>query len=158
MPEKPLLELVVRGSALYLGILILARLTLRRSIGKVAGMDMIFLLLLAEAAAHSMGDYDSVGDGVVLILVFIVLNFLINFVSYRVPFIEKLVSAPAIQVVKDGRMLRRNMRREFITDEELMSHLRQEGVEELREVKEAYVEEHGTVTVVRSKRDDAALA
>ena len=152
IPEKPLLELVARGTVLYLGILILARLTLRRSIGKVAGMDMIFLLLLAEAAAHSMGGYESVGDGIVLILVFIGLNFLINFASYRVPFVEKLVSAPAIQVVKNGRMLRGNMRREFLTEEELMTHLRQEGIEGLSDVKAAYVEEHGTVTVITNDK------
>lgn len=104
------------------------RLMLRRSVDDVAGMDLIFLVLVAEAAAHSMGDYNSVGDGIILILIFMALNYLVNLLSYYVPFFERLVSAPPIQVVKDGQLLRRNMRREFLTEEELMEHLRQDGI------------------------------
>ncbi len=56
VPGTPLLELLARGVALYFGVLILMRLMLRRSIGELGGMDLIFIILVAEAAAHSMGD------------------------------------------------------------------------------------------------------
>ena len=150
-PETPLLELVARGAALYFGVLILMRLTLRRSVGELGGMDLIFIILIAEAAAHSMGDYKSVADGIALIVVLMGCNYLVNFLSYHVPLIERLVSAPPIQVVRDGRLLRRNMRREFLTEEELMDHLRQQGIEELKDVKEAYVESEGKITVISDK-------
>jgi uncharacterized membrane protein YcaP (DUF421 family) len=68
-----------------------------------------------------------------------------------VPFVERLVSAKPIQIVKDGRLLRKNMRREFLTEEELMDHLRQQGIEELKDVKEAYVESEGKITVISNK-------
>ena len=48
-PDTPLLELVARGTVLYLALLILMRLMLRRSSGDLAMMDLIFLLLLAHS-------------------------------------------------------------------------------------------------------------
>lgn len=150
-PETPLLELVARGAVLYFGVLFLMRVMPRRSVGELSGMDLIFVILIAEAAAHSMGDYKSIGDGIALIVVLMGCNYLVNLLSYYVPFVERLVSASPIQIVKDGRLLRRNMRREFLTEEELMDHLRQEGVKELKDVRAAYVESEGKITVISNK-------
>lgn len=116
-------------------------------------MDLIFVILIAEAAAHAMGEYSSVADGFILIVTLMGWNFLINLLSFHIPFIERLVSAPPIQVVKDGQLLRRNMRREYLTEAELMDHLRQQGIEEISDVKAAYVEGEGKITVI-SKKDD----
>jgi uncharacterized membrane protein YcaP (DUF421 family) len=61
--ETPLLELIARGTVLYFGILILMRFMPRRTGGELATMDLVFLLLIAEAAAHALGDYTTVADG-----------------------------------------------------------------------------------------------
>lgn len=147
--ETPLLELVIRGSALYFAILILMRILPRRTGGELATMDLIFLLLVAEAASNAFGEYSSVTEGVLLVSVLVAWNFLVNAASYRFKFIERLVSASPIQVVRDGVMLRKNMRREFLTEEELMSALRQHDLTTLEEVKAAFVEGEGAITVVK---------
>jgi len=149
--DVALLELIARGSALYFAILVLLRLMPRRTGGELATMDLIFIVLIAQSAAHSMGNYTSVADGFVLITTLMAWNYLINALSYRVAFIEWLVSSPPLQVVCDGQILRRNMRSEFLTEEELMSHLREQGIDDLSEVKAAYVESEGKITAVRKK-------
>ena len=149
--ETPVLELVVRGTILYFSILVLMRFMPRRTGGELATMDLIFLLLIAEAASNAFGEYTSVSEGLVLVLVLMGWNYIINAASYRFRFVEKLVSSPPIQVIRDGRMLRRNMRREFLTEEELMSSLRQQSIASVDEVKAAYIEGEGALTVVRYK-------
>ena len=52
---------------------------------------------------------------IVVIATLMTWNYLVNAVSYHVPFVERLDSSPPLQVVRDGRLLRRNMRREFLT-------------------------------------------
>lgn len=151
--ETPLLELVARGTVLYFGILVFMRFMPRRTGGELAMMDLVFLLLVAEAAAHALGGYNAVADAVMMIATLMGWNYLLNFLSFHVPFIERLVSAPPLQVVRDGQLLRRNMRREFLTEEELMNHLRQQGVEEIKDVKAAYVEAEGKITVICHKRE-----
>ena len=72
--------------------------------------------------------------------------------SYRFPAIERQFSAPPIEVIRDGKLLRRNMRREYLTEEELMSFLRAEGIDDLADVKLAHVESEGRISVVPTKR------
>jgi uncharacterized membrane protein YcaP (DUF421 family) len=53
--------------------------------------------------------------------------------------------------------MRRNMRRELITEDELMSQLREQGVERVEEVKRACLEGDGRVSVIKKdagKSDD----
>jgi uncharacterized membrane protein YcaP (DUF421 family) len=153
--DVALIEIVARGSVLYFAILILLRLMPRRMGGELATMDLIFIVLIAQGAAHSMGGYTSVADGFVLIATLIGWNYLINALSYRLTFIEWLVSSPPLPVVRNGKFLRRNMRKEFLTEEELMGHLREHGIDDVSQVKAAYVESEGKITAIRNKDCDA---
>ena len=146
--ETPILELLVRGAAMYLGILFLLRIFPRRDGGELATMDLVLILLMTEAATHALGDYTSLGDGLFLITTVLVINFATNALSYRVRWIERLVSSPPLPIIVDGRMLGRNMRREFITEEELKGYLRMNDIEDVSEVKRAYVESEGHITFV----------
>lgn len=151
--ESPLHELLIRGSILYLVILFLMRVLPRRAGGELATMDLVFILLIAEAATHALGDYNSVSDALITIMTLIFWNYMINMLSFHFPFFEKLVSASPLLIVKDGRLLRRNMRREYITLEELMESLHKRGVEDLEEVKAAYIEADGHISVINKKKE-----
>jgi len=149
-PDTSLLELVARGTALYIGIIVFMRFLPRRTGGELSTLDLIFLLLIAEAATHALGAYSSVADGIIMLVTLMAWNYLLNFLSFHVPFIERLVAARPVQVVQDGRLIRRNMRREFLTEEELMNNLRHHGVDDIGDVKAAFVESDGGVTVVKN--------
>ena len=147
--EVSIAELLLRGTVLYFGIMILIRILPRRTGGELATMDLIFILLIAEAAAHALGDYSSLTEGFIVIITLVGWNYLLNLLSYHVPFIERLVSAPPLQIIKEGRLLKRNMRREYLTEEELHTYLRKQGIEDVSEVKAAFVESEGQITVIR---------
>ncbi|AYO58249.1 hypothetical protein CO230_09000 [Chryseobacterium sp. 6424] len=147
--EVPIAELFLRGTIIYLGILLLMRVLLRRIGGELAMMDLVFIILIAEAATHSFGGYESVSEGFIVILTLVGWNFAVNWLSFHFPFIEKLVSARSIQIVKDGKLLRRNMRREYITQEELLESLHREGIDDISKVKAAFVEGDGAITFVK---------
>jgi uncharacterized membrane protein YcaP (DUF421 family) len=149
--ELAFLELFVRGSLLYFVILVIMRVIPRRTGGELATMDLIFLLLVSQAAAQSMGKFQSVPDGIILIATFVGWELVFNAVSYHSPVFERLISAPSIQVVRDGTLLRRNMRREYLTEEELMSYLRRQGIEDLEDVKSVFVEGEGRLSVICHK-------
>ncbi|HUS10949.1 MAG TPA: YetF domain-containing protein [Pyrinomonadaceae bacterium] len=151
-PETPVLEQIARGSALYLLILIITRIMPRRTGGELGMMDLIFVILIAEAASHSLGDYSSVADGVVMIGTLVACNYAINLLTYWSPFVERLVSSPPLQVVRNGKLLRQNLRRELITVEEFMSHLREEGIGDIKQVKSAHIEGDGKISFVCNKK------
>lgn len=151
--EKPLLELVVRGTSLYLLILAFLRVLPRRTGTELSNSDLVFVLIVAESAAQALGNYNSVGDGAVVVTTIMGWNYLLNFLSYHFSFVERLTSAPPTTLIKNGRLNRRAMRQELLTEDELMESLRKQGVEDLKEIKIARVEAEGRITVIKNKKD-----
>jgi uncharacterized membrane protein YcaP (DUF421 family) len=156
VPTTPLLELVVRGSAMYLLLLAALRFLVRRHIGSLSLMDLLLMVLIADAAQNAMGDqYRSVTEGIVLCGTLIAWNFFFDWLAYRSPAFQKLVEPPPLPVIRNGKLLRRNMHQEFLTEDELLSQLRQQGVQDARTVKLAYVEPDGGVSIVGNGRRKA---
>jgi len=149
-PQMPLLEIFLRGSVMYLGIFVLLRTLLRREAGMISLPDILLIVLLADAAQNGMaGDYTSTTDGILLVTVLVFWNLVLDRLAYRYPAIERFVHPPPLPLVRHGRLLRANLRRESISHQELWSQLRAQGVEDLAEVKSAHIEADGTITVAR---------
>jgi uncharacterized membrane protein YcaP (DUF421 family) len=148
--ETSLWELIARGALLFLGFMFLFRVLPRRTGGEMAPMDLVFLLLITEAASHSLGDYSSLTDGAVQIGVFVALNYLTNKLSYFFPAFQRLVEQPPLPIIKDGRVITSNLKKEALTLDELLGHLRLEGVDDITDVKSAHVESDGRLSVVKA--------
>ena len=93
-------------------------------------------------------EYHSITEGAVLITTIVFWNYALDWLSRRFPSVERLLHPPPLLLIKDGRLQRRNMRHELVTEEELMSHLRQQGIAELTHVKEAYMEGDGQISII----------
>jgi uncharacterized membrane protein YcaP (DUF421 family) len=63
--------------------------------------------------------------------------------------IERLVKPPPLVLIRNGKLQRRAMRQELITTEELKSKLREQGIENIEQVKIAHLEENGEISVVQ---------
>lgn len=146
------LEMVVRGSAVYWFLFVLFRFVMRRDTGAIGLADILVLVLIADASQNAMsGGYDSVTDGFVLVATVVGWNWLMDWGSYRSRTIRKLLEPSPLVLVRQGRLVRANMRREFITAAELMASLREHGIDKLAQVKMARMEGDGTISVIRAE-------
>jgi len=146
----PPLELIIRGSAMYLLLFVLFRVVVRRRVGAVGMADILVLVIVADAAQNAMsGEYKSVTDGAILVGTILAWDMLIDWLNYRVPALRGWLEAPPLLLVRDGRIIRRNLRHEFVTEDELKAKLREKGVAEISEVREARMESDGEVSVLK---------
>ncbi|RZI40256.1 DUF421 domain-containing protein [Herbaspirillum sp. HC18] len=146
-------EILIRGTAMYWFLFVMFRFVIRRDIGAVGIADLLVLVIVADAAQNAMaGEYTSVTDGMLLVATLIGWNFLLDWLAYRFPRFRRFAEPGPIRVIWKGRMLRRNMRKELITDEELWEKLREAEVESLDEVKEAYIEPDGQISVIKKNK------
>jgi len=151
----PVLELILRGSLMYWFLFAVFRLILRRDAGSMGLTDFLFVVLLGDAAQNGMiGEGTSATDAVVLISTLVVWNVLIDWATYRFPALERRLAAKRLCLVRDGRLIRRNMRREFISDAELMSKVREQGLEDLSRIKAMYLESDGEISLIRWPDDE----
>jgi uncharacterized membrane protein YcaP (DUF421 family) len=143
-------ELVVRGTAMYLFLFLVFRVVIRRRVGSVGMADILVLVIIADAAQNGMaGEYRSVTEGAILISTIIGWNVLLDFLTYKSTFLQKLLEPPPLLLVENGRVKRRNLRHEFISEDELKAKLREHGVTDYAQVKQAFLESEGEVSVIK---------
>jgi uncharacterized membrane protein YcaP (DUF421 family) len=97
------------------------------------------------------GDYKSISEGLLLVSTILGWNMLIDVLVYLVPALRRVLEPPPLLLIDHGKLLRRHMRMEFISEEELNSKLRAHGVQTPGEVEKAYMEPDGEVTVLKKK-------
>lgn len=154
--DTPLLEIFVRGTCMYLGLFLMLRFILNRQTGSVGITDILLIVLIADAAQNGMADdYDSITDGLLLVATIIFWNWLLDYLSYHFKFINRLINPKEVALIHNGKILQKNLAREMITEEELMSHLRGKGVDDIRQVKTACMESGGEISVVTYHRPRA---
>jgi uncharacterized membrane protein YcaP (DUF421 family) len=157
IPNTSIVELVVRGSLMYFALLAALRLLVRRHVGSASLMDLLLMVLIADAAQNAMSNqYRSLTEGLILCGTLIAWNYLFDWLAYRYPTFQKMLEPDPLPVVRNGRMVRRNMRSEFITPDELLSQLRKQEIHDLSEVKLAYIEPDGGLSVVRGNNKQRA--
>lgn len=148
--EMPVWEIVVRGSLVYLALFALFRFVVRRDIGAVGIADILVLVLVADAAQNAMaGGYETVGEGLILVATLIGWNLAFDWLAWRYPAFARFAQPPSLPLIRNGRYLHRNLRREFVTVDDLRAKLRAFGVDDVRDVAKAYLESDGEITVIR---------
>lgn len=153
IPDTPLFEIILRGSLMYIALFTMLRVILKRQTGTLGMTDLLLITLLADAAQNAMaGEYKSITDGIVLVGTIIFWNYLFDWLSFKSEWFGRLIEPPPLPLIKNGQMLRRNMRREFITEDELMMQLREQGLEDISKVKDAFIESDGRVSVIQFKQ------
>jgi uncharacterized membrane protein YcaP (DUF421 family) len=148
VPDTPLLEIFIRGSLVYLIILVLLRLFSKQS-GAIGIADLLVLVLIADASQNAMAaNYNSLTDGVFLIATLIFWSLAADWLSFRFPRIRQFTYPNPVMLVKDGKVIKEHLQREYITDEELMTQVRLQGLEDLARVKASYLEGDGHISVI----------
>jgi len=151
------LELIIRGTLMYWFIFIALRMAGRRDLGSLGISSILLMVLISEAASNAMSaEYESVGEGMVLVGTLFFWSVFVDRVAYFFPITRGLLSPERICLVRNGIMQRRSMRREYITESELMAELRLNGVNELTEVRRAYIEETGEISIQRYPEEGKA--
>jgi uncharacterized membrane protein YcaP (DUF421 family) len=149
IPSMHLADIVLRGTIVYLFLFVILRM-LRREAGAIGIADLLVVVLIADAAQNAMGsDYKSITEGIVLVATIASWDYFIDWLGYRFPRLRFVRPAP-LPLIKNGRILRKNLRQELIAEEELMSLLRQQGIEDVARVKKCFLEADGHISVIKA--------
>jgi uncharacterized membrane protein YcaP (DUF421 family) len=128
--------MIVRGTIMYLALFVLLRVMLKRQSSGVGVTDLLVVVFIADAAQNGMAkEYRSVTEGIVLVATIIGWDYVLDWLGHRFPAFQRLVRPAPLTLVRHGRLLRDNMRRELVTKEELMSQLREQGVDSIQAVR-----------------------
>lgn len=154
LPTMPVVELILRGTITFLALLLLLRLMGQRESGGLSLVDLLVVVLAASAGL--LGDSESIGDGLILVITILVWSMALDAVAYRWPRLGRMLKARPKALIRDGELNRRVMRRELMNHDEVLSQLRLHGITDPGDVYRAFVEPNGMISVIaRPGAEDA---
>lgn len=152
VPSLGVAEVFVRGTIMYLAMFAILRFLSRRQAGQFGPADLLVIVLIADAAQNGLGkEYESVTEGIVLVLTIVFWEYVIDWLKWCVPSLRAVLAAPPLTLVEDGRFVPAALHREMLTEDDLMSQLREQEIEDVRDVKRARLEGDGRISVLKKK-------
>ena len=148
-------EFVLRGTIVYVVLLLLLRTTGKRQAGQLAPFDLVLLLIISNAVQNAMnGGDNSVSAGIILAVTLIGLNALVARLTYKSPKLEALLEGRPEVLVFNGHVFQKVMDHQCISALELETAIRNAGCETIAEVHLAILENNGHVSVLPKKAEE----
>jgi uncharacterized membrane protein YcaP (DUF421 family) len=157
IPVHSIAEMIVRGTLMYLGLFLIFRFIVGRQSSAIGIADILVVVLIADAAQNAFAkEYQSITEGVTLVLTIVFWDFALDWLGYHSRFFGWLIKPPPLPLVRNGKMLFKNMRRELISPDELRSQARQQGIDDVADVKMACLEGNGEVSFIKKDSKEEA--
>jgi uncharacterized membrane protein YcaP (DUF421 family) len=144
-----ILDVVLRTATVYLVIVFGLLLLGKKELSQISVTDLVFILLISNAVQNAMvGDNTTLSGGLVAAGVLFLLNLTFRRLNYSSKTLRKVIQGEPVLLIYEGNLNERNLKKESITEEELMAALREHGVDRVEEVKLAMLEIDGNISVV----------
>jgi uncharacterized membrane protein YcaP (DUF421 family) len=144
------LELFIRGSAIFWFLFLVFRFILRRDVGGLSMADTLLLVVVADAAQNGMaGEYRTITEGLILLSTILGWNLVLDWMAFRYSWAARFAYPRTLLLVRHGQFIMKSLRREMLSPDEVMSKLREQGITHLRQVRHAWLESGGEISVAR---------
>ena len=143
-----------RTLILYFILMVGLRLMGKRQIGELEPSELVLTLIISDLAAVPMQDFGiPLVNGVFPIVTLLCVSMLLSFFSLKSIRFRGLICGYPTVIIRDGKVLQRNMARNRFTVDELLEQLRSQGYSDLTAVKYAVLETSGQVSVLPYTKD-----
>ena len=151
--QAPWWELIFRGVLVYVFVLVLIRLSGKRTVGEFTPFDLIVVILLGETMQGALvPEGDSVVAPMIVAATLVALNWLMAFASTRSRLVDSVVEGHAVVLARDGRVDRKVMRSQNVPHSDLDEAIRKANLDGLQDVKLAMLETNGEITIKPRKK------
>ena len=154
-----MVNVLIRFMLIYFMITASMKLLGKRQIGQMQQSEFVTTLFLSELACFVVTDASiPLLFGILPVLLMLVLEVLISFGSVRFPLVKRSFDEVSSFLVRDGKIVQKELKNNRITIEELMSMLRLAGAEDMTAVRDAVLEPNGQLSIIRSDAMETPLA
>lgn len=154
-----LAHVVLVGTLSYVALVLLLRVSGKRTLSKMNAFDMVVTITIGSTLASGLLNRSGTLSEVVLALVLLVaLQWVVALSTVHVAWFRRLVKSEPSLLFRDGRFLWNELRKQRIVEEEVTSAIRQHGFARLDEVGAVILETDGSFSVLGRDVDPRLLA
>jgi uncharacterized membrane protein YcaP (DUF421 family) len=144
------MDIVLRAIIIFVFLYVLMRVIGRRELSSLEPFDLILLVVVGDAVQQGLTQDDYSLTGAILAIGTIaVLQLGVSYANFRFPRLRPILDGEPIVVVQDGKAIEKNLKRERMTMEDLMSAARQQNIASLDGVAWAVMETSGAISFIK---------
>jgi uncharacterized membrane protein YcaP (DUF421 family) len=151
-----LIRVLVVGVLAYVGLVVLLRLSGKRTLAKMNAFDLVVTVALGSTLASILLNADvSYSEGALAFVVLALLQLAASWLSTRWPAARAVIQSQPALLLRDGDLLAAELRRERVTAGEVRQALRAQGYGDQHDIAAVVLETDGTFSVIpRSNAGD----
>ncbi|MGI8787120.1 MAG: DUF421 domain-containing protein [Pyrinomonadaceae bacterium] len=154
-----LLSVLVTGVLIYAALIILLRVSGKRTLSKWNAFDFVVTIALGSILATVIMSKDiPLIEGISAFLLLITLQFVITWLSVRFDFVKNIVKAEPTLLLDKGKFLHDAMRRQRIDQSEIRAAIRAKGLAAIENIEAVVLETDGTFSVIEKSSDGSRTA
>ena len=143
-------RVVVIGVLAYAALVVLLRISGKRTLAKMNAFDFVVTVALGSTLATVLLSKDvALAEGVLAFAVLIGLQYLLAWLGRRSERIEALIKSEPALLLYRGRFIERAMRQERLAQIEVLAAIRKQGISDVEEVEAVVLETDGSFSVIR---------
>ena len=151
------MDIVIRASVMFVLVYGLIRLLGKRELGQMTPFEFVALIVIGDLIQQGVTQTDFSLTGAVLAIgTFSFWALVLSWLSYLSPRAERWLEGEPRVLIQDGRLLKRNLRRDRMTPSEVESEMRLAGIASMQEVAWAVLEPGGRISFIRKGASEAA--
>lgn len=148
----PWWEFVLRAVAVYVVVLLMVRLTGKRTVGQFTPFDLLVVVLLGTAVQNSLiGEDTSLLGGLILAATLLGLNWSVGKLSARSRRFDRVVEGKPVILLRHGELFRDELARQSLSEHDFAIARRSAGYATLGEIELAVLETSGEITFIGRK-------
>lgn len=149
---EPLIRIVVIGSLAYFSLLILMRVSGKRTLAQMNSFDFVITIAIGSTLGRLITAKGvSLAESVTAFFTLIFLQYLISWLMVRSAAFDKLVTASPSLLFFRGQFVRKAMKEQRVTQEQLLAVVRQNRIGSLQDVEAIVMESVGTLSVIKKE-------
>lgn len=147
--QLSLLQVCFRAFVVYVVLIGYVRLGKKRFLGEATAFDAILIIVLGSLASRAISGTAPFFASLAATLILILTHWVISYLGESSPALSNLVKGHDTLLIKNGRVDRDALHHAHMSYDDLAEDLRQEGVHDPRDVREARLERSGRVSVIK---------
>lgn len=147
------MDAVLRGVAIYVFLMMLFRITGRRSLAQMTPFDLVLLLIVSEATQQGLlGNDFSVTNAVLVITTLLGVDIMLTFLTHRSRLLARWVNDVPLVLIEDGRVIDDRLKKSRVSMEDILEQARMtQGIERMDQIKYAVLERSGGISIIPKK-------
>jgi uncharacterized membrane protein YcaP (DUF421 family) len=144
------MDAVIRAVAIYAILLLIFRLTGKRSLSQVTTFDFVILLIVGEATQQAiLGEDFSMTQAALAIATLVLLDRGSDFLAWRFDRFRRITESVPLVLVENGKVLKDVLAKEHLSEDDVLTAARElQGLERMDQIKWAVLESSGGISVV----------